>query len=82
MKAAPCYPPRKWLFDSIAVYARDEASSRQAYDIVLRDAGPCERLGVVMLENGERIAWVKFNGGEENPGIDGDRNSLNGEHKE
>jgi hypothetical protein len=81
MKAASQPPLRKWLFDSIAVYARDEASSQRAHELVLSSAGPGERLGMVMLENGERIAWVKFQAGAGNgkPCKGSDRTRSNGE---
>jgi hypothetical protein len=51
---------RRWILDSIAVYVDDHAVALQVAEAVKRDADQAARMGVFQLENGNRVAWVRF----------------------
>lgn len=51
---------RRWILDSIAVYVDDHAVALQVAEAVSRHADTAERMGVFQLENGNRVAWVRF----------------------
>ena len=51
---------RRWVIDSIAVYVDDHAVAAQVAEAVKRHADEAARMGVFELDNGNRIAWVRF----------------------
>jgi hypothetical protein len=58
---------RRWILDSIAVYVDDHAVALQVAEAVKRHADQAERMGVVQLENGNRVAWVRFRDRKDGP---------------
>lgn len=57
---------RRWILDSIAVYVDDHAVALQVAEAVKRSADKAARMGVFQLENGNKVAWVRFE--NRNPG--------------
>lgn len=53
-------PGRRWLVGSIAVYVADHAVAIQVVEAVERNGDSAARMGVVELDNGDRVAWVRF----------------------
>jgi hypothetical protein len=51
---------RRWIVDSIAVYVDDQDVAALVVEAVKRHAGAVERMGVFQLDNGNRVAWVRF----------------------
>lgn len=51
---------RRWILDSIAVYVEDHAVALQVAEAVRRNADEAARMGVFQLENGNKVAWVRF----------------------
>jgi hypothetical protein len=58
---------RRWILDSIAVYVDDHAVALQVAEAVKRDADQAARMGVFQLENGNRVAWVRFEDRKDRP---------------
>jgi hypothetical protein len=50
----------RWIFDSIAVYVDDHAVAAHVAEAVKRHADKATRMGVFKLENGNMVAWVRF----------------------
>lgn len=50
----------RWILDSIAVYVDDHAVALQVAETVRRNADQAARMGVFQLENGNKVAWVRF----------------------
>jgi hypothetical protein len=51
---------RRWIFGSIAVYASDYAVANKVYQSLIQEANLAESMGVYMLDNGDRVAWVRL----------------------
>lgn len=51
---------RRWILDSIAVYVDDHAVALQVAEAVKHSADKAARMGVLQLENGNKVAWVRF----------------------
>ncbi|HEX8886299.1 MAG TPA: hypothetical protein VF797_17570 [Noviherbaspirillum sp.] len=58
---------RRWILDSIAVYVDDHAVALQVAEAVKRDADEAARMGVFQLENGNKVAWVRFEERKDGP---------------
>jgi hypothetical protein len=58
---------RRWIVDSIAVYVDDHAVALQVAEAVKRNADKAARMGVFQLENGNKVAWVRFEDGKDGP---------------
>lgn len=58
---------RRWILDSIAVYVDDQAVALEIAEAVRRNADTAERMGVFQLENGNRVAWVRFEERDDSP---------------
>ncbi|MBV0881774.1 hypothetical protein KTQ42_21075 [Noviherbaspirillum sp. L7-7A] len=58
---------RRWILESIAVYVDDHAVALQVAEAVKRDADQAARMGVFQLENGDRVAWVRFEDRKDGP---------------
>jgi len=50
----------RWILDSIAVYVDDHAVALQVADAVKHSADSGARMGIFQLENGDKVAWVRF----------------------
>lgn len=53
----------RWILDSIAVYVDDRAVALQVVEAVKHRTEKGARMGVLQLENGDRVAWVRFETG-------------------
>lgn len=51
---------RRWILDSMAVYVDDHAVALQVAEAVKQSADKAARMGVFQLENGNKVAWVRF----------------------
>jgi hypothetical protein len=58
---------RRWILDSIAVYVEDHAVALQVAEAIKRDADQAARMGVFQLENGNKVAWVRFEDRKDGP---------------
>jgi hypothetical protein len=56
----------RWILDSIAVYVGDHAVALQVVEAVKHCTDKGARMGVFQLENGNKVAWVRFE--NKNPG--------------
>ena len=57
----------RWMLDSIAVYVDDHAVALQVAETVRRNADQAARMGVFQLENGNKVAWVRFEDRKDDP---------------
>jgi hypothetical protein len=52
--------PQRWVFGGIAVYVSDYAVATKVYQSLIQEADKAERMGVYILDNGDRVAWVRL----------------------
>ena len=57
----------RWIVDSVAVYVADHAVALQVAEAVKRNAEKATRMGVIQLDNGNKAAWVRFEGRNAGP---------------
>jgi len=57
----------RWIVDSVAVYVADHAVALQVAEAVKRNAEKAARMGVIQLDNGNKVAWVRFEGRNAGP---------------
>jgi hypothetical protein len=59
---------QRWMFGNIAIYSRHYAIAEKVYQSLIHEASQNERMGLYILDNGDRVAWVRLQEeGKENP---------------
>jgi hypothetical protein len=51
---------QRWIFGSIAVYSSHYAIAEKVYQSLIQEAGQNEHMGLYILDNGDRVAWVRL----------------------
>ncbi|MFL6718307.1 MAG: hypothetical protein ACJ8G3_18305 [Burkholderiaceae bacterium] len=57
----------RWIVDSVAIYVADHAVALQVAEAVKRNAEKAARIGVIQLDNGNKVARVRLEGRNAGP---------------